>query len=408
MRRFGLFSICLLFMVKGQTQYKNDNVLFKTIDPSEVCKYLAENPAHLLLDVRTVGEYNDTSRFAGLNFGHLDGALNIPVAELGQKLSTIAGFKNQPVFVYCSHSQRSRRALKQLADSGFTKLYNINGGITAVYYENLYQEECLRDMLKSNLNYHFISPQELCKRLDDPAADTYILDVRSDSAWQGISLNPQENAFGRIRGAHHISLPALRKDPAQVPEGQDIIITDLDGTEAAYAATLLAKRGKQSVFVLVEGIDRWLAMSPEDLPCKYNKYESNLPIQIISAPEAFKFISKDPTMHILDIRSAAEFSGTHKDAFRNIGRVEHAVNIPLDSLSHSLSAIEGWKVEVVLLYGFGGGIEPFKAASMLVADGFKEVYVLQDGIFGLRWTAHNIAGQSGLAGLVTAVPEINQ
>ncbi len=124
-----MFSICLLFMVKGQTQYKNDNVLFKTIDPSEVCKYLAENPAHLLLDVRTVGEYNDTSRFAGLNFGHLDGALNIPVAELGQKMSTLAAYKNQPVFVYCSpptgpsscslaHRPASARPAASAAESG--------------------------------------------------------------------------------------------------------------------------------------------------------------------------------------------------------------------------------------------------------------------------------------------------
>src|SRR6185436_18121795 len=102
-------AIFLLIAVSAIAQYKNDNVLYKTVDPDDLCAALQKNSGYLLLDVRTAGENCDTSSM-GLNIGHLNGAKNIEVGELGTRLSEIKDYKDQPVFVYCSHSQRSRRA----------------------------------------------------------------------------------------------------------------------------------------------------------------------------------------------------------------------------------------------------------------------------------------------------------
>ncbi|MCC6995380.1 MAG: rhodanese-like domain-containing protein, partial [Deltaproteobacteria bacterium] len=62
----------------------------------------------LLLDVRTAGE------FAG---GHIEGALNIPVQELGQRLGEL-GDKARPIVVYCRSGKRSSRAASMLKGAG--------------------------------------------------------------------------------------------------------------------------------------------------------------------------------------------------------------------------------------------------------------------------------------------------
>jgi rhodanese-related sulfurtransferase len=131
MPRQLLPAIFLLLAMTAKAQYKNDNVLYKTVDWTNLCNTLQNNKGYLLLDVRSAGEYADTSSYVQLNIGHLKGALNINVRELGKRLAEIDSYKNKPVFVYCSHSQRSRRAGKLLSDSGFTNVFNINAGMTA-------------------------------------------------------------------------------------------------------------------------------------------------------------------------------------------------------------------------------------------------------------------------------------
>jgi rhodanese-related sulfurtransferase len=135
-------AVIFLFLIAGcvknlDAQFKNDNVLYKTVDPADLCKEFKKNKNALILDVRSKGEHYDTSSFTNLNLGHLKGAINIDINTLGSRLSEIQAYKDQPIFIYCSHSQRSRRASKMLADSGFNKVYNINGGLSAIHYRSL-------------------------------------------------------------------------------------------------------------------------------------------------------------------------------------------------------------------------------------------------------------------------------
>ena len=39
--------------------------------------------------------------------------------------------KSEPVYLYCKSGGRSARAAKKLRDAGFTKVYDVDGGITA-------------------------------------------------------------------------------------------------------------------------------------------------------------------------------------------------------------------------------------------------------------------------------------
>jgi len=69
----------------------------------------------LLLDVRTREEFAEK---------HIDGALNIPVQELEQRLEEV-GAKDRPVVVYCRSGARSDRAMKLLKAEGWKTVENL-------------------------------------------------------------------------------------------------------------------------------------------------------------------------------------------------------------------------------------------------------------------------------------------
>jgi len=65
----------------------------------------------LLLDVRTTGEH------AG---GHIEGARNIPVQELGARIGELP--RGRQVVVYCRSGARSAAAASMLRSAGFEVL----------------------------------------------------------------------------------------------------------------------------------------------------------------------------------------------------------------------------------------------------------------------------------------------
>ena len=82
-----------------------------------------------LLDVRTVREYEN---------GHIDGALNIPVDELRERLGELD--KNKPVYVICQSGLRSYIAARVLTGSGFDA-YNFAGGFR--FYDAVKNDKAL-------------------------------------------------------------------------------------------------------------------------------------------------------------------------------------------------------------------------------------------------------------------------
>ncbi len=83
------------------------------IDGAQAKALVAEGAA--LIDVRTPGE------FAG---GAIDGARNIPVQVLDQRMDEI-GDKAAPVVVYCASGMRSNSAMRSLQAAGFQKVYDL-------------------------------------------------------------------------------------------------------------------------------------------------------------------------------------------------------------------------------------------------------------------------------------------
>ena len=73
-----------------------------------------------LLDVRQPTEYAKE---------HMPGAKLIPLLDLNDRQSELE--KDKPVIVYCTIGGRSRVAAQMLVGKGFSKVYNLSGGIMA-------------------------------------------------------------------------------------------------------------------------------------------------------------------------------------------------------------------------------------------------------------------------------------
>ena len=110
---------CTMKLVKKST------VVFKSIQPADLCTYIAKHPDVVLLDVRTKEEHDGKTD----DYGTIKNAINIPVQELEKRVSELSAYKEKEIIVYCSHSKRSPRASYLLNQNGFKHVTNMEGGM---------------------------------------------------------------------------------------------------------------------------------------------------------------------------------------------------------------------------------------------------------------------------------------
>ncbi len=91
------------------------------ITPTELKEYLTiANPPPLLLDVREVSEYA---------ICHITGSRHIPMNLVPQVQGELD--PEQETIVICHHGMRSARIANYLQQIGFSKVFNLAGGIHA-------------------------------------------------------------------------------------------------------------------------------------------------------------------------------------------------------------------------------------------------------------------------------------
>jgi rhodanese-related sulfurtransferase len=406
MKVFFSFALCLCALMVHSQQFKADNVKYTTVYPEDLCNTLQKNPGYVLLDVRSDGEfYDSTSASPSLNIGHFRDALHIDIRQLSSRWKELAAYKDRPLFIYCSHSQRSRRASRLLADSGFTKLYNINGGLTNFYAQGIEANPCQNFSIVTDLPYKLISP----KQLDQQAASGksyYIIDLRTDSAFRGITTDEGVNAQGHLSKAVNIPLEKFYQQQAFSNQGKPILLVDDYGNDSPVAAKFLISKGIKDVTILFNGMDEWTnyATSLSTPPAIQWNHPTNY--TLISADALRGMINKMPVT-LIDIRSAQEFSNQSKNYWQNIGQVKNAVNITSTDLKSS-STLPQSKADPVIVYGFNGEPAVYASAKWLHDQGYKKVYVLEGGIWNLRWEGHNVKGKGHLNELVVNVPPENE
>ncbi|HEC27988.1 MAG TPA: sulfurtransferase [Gammaproteobacteria bacterium] len=77
----------------------------------------------LVLDVRSKEDFTGEQ-------GHIDGATNIPLEDLMQRLDELADRVERPVAIVCRTDRRSAKAAQLLAQTGYADIHVIKGGMT--------------------------------------------------------------------------------------------------------------------------------------------------------------------------------------------------------------------------------------------------------------------------------------
>lgn len=119
----GVFSACR--NKPAETNKGNSTASFSSITPREARKRLDSEKGIILLDVRTMEEYQT---------GYIKDSILIPVDRLKEEAENQLKDKEATIFVYCRSGNRSVTAANILVDLGYKNVYNL-GGINKWPYE---------------------------------------------------------------------------------------------------------------------------------------------------------------------------------------------------------------------------------------------------------------------------------
>jgi phage shock protein E len=89
-----------------------------SITPADLLLRLGGPDAPVVLDVRTPDEYEA---------GHVPGAINVPVTEIGTRAAAIPSKGREEIVVYCGHGPRAWLAAAWLRWLGFRRIVYLSG-----------------------------------------------------------------------------------------------------------------------------------------------------------------------------------------------------------------------------------------------------------------------------------------
>jgi len=102
---------------------------FIVVRERATCRNVSVGEAKAMIDSTTSLLILDVSSEEEYAQGHLKGAVNIPISDLPRRIDELD--VNSPVLVYCRTGRRSAQACSALVERGFTRVYNMEGGLVA-------------------------------------------------------------------------------------------------------------------------------------------------------------------------------------------------------------------------------------------------------------------------------------
>ena len=99
------------------------------ISPKDLFDLIINENNFILVDVRASVEFEEN---------HIEGAINIPVADLRARYTELD--RNSQTVLICSSGNRSSLGTSILEQKGFTKLFNVAGGMTGYSAAGLIEE----------------------------------------------------------------------------------------------------------------------------------------------------------------------------------------------------------------------------------------------------------------------------
>lgn len=112
--------VVVLYEMRSQSESR------ASVSPQDMVRLM--NQGALLIDLRPLEQYTA---------GHVGGARQMSGDQILQASDTLKKYKEKAVVVYDDSGSLSAAAVRQLAAQGFTKAFNLRGGLSAWRTENL-------------------------------------------------------------------------------------------------------------------------------------------------------------------------------------------------------------------------------------------------------------------------------
>lgn len=115
-----LVAVAVLLLMGGCLE--QDDRLLDPAAAVEIMRQNKDNPAFVILDVRTEQEFRQ---------GHIEGAalLDYYAPDFRERFAELD--RDATIFMYCRSGNRSSHVLKMADDLGFRDVYDLRGGILA-------------------------------------------------------------------------------------------------------------------------------------------------------------------------------------------------------------------------------------------------------------------------------------
>jgi rhodanese-related sulfurtransferase len=120
----GLLVLVAIVVVLYEMRMRSETKA--SVSPQDMVRLM--NQGALLIDLRPPEQYTA---------GHVGGARQMSGQQILQAGETLKKYKEKTVVVYDDTGSLSASAVRQLAAQGFTKVFNLRGGLAAWRNENL-------------------------------------------------------------------------------------------------------------------------------------------------------------------------------------------------------------------------------------------------------------------------------
>ncbi|MBS0376151.1 MAG: rhodanese-like domain-containing protein [Proteobacteria bacterium] len=107
-------------------EFRARTAAFGSITPADAVRLL--NGGALLVDIRGKEAFEA---------GHIGGARHVPGEAIANGAQSLERFKEKAIIAYCDNGMTAGSAARHLGRLGFTKAYNLRGGLAAWRQENL-------------------------------------------------------------------------------------------------------------------------------------------------------------------------------------------------------------------------------------------------------------------------------
>ena len=110
--------VLLSLLLLGGYGVPDEKAGYRQITIEEAAVMMEQEQNYIILDVRTVEEFDDK---------HIPDAINIPNETIGSEEISELPDKNQLILVYCRSGNRSKQASAKLVDLGYTNIVEFGG-----------------------------------------------------------------------------------------------------------------------------------------------------------------------------------------------------------------------------------------------------------------------------------------